>query len=83
MTMTLSTRTNSVGTPYPFLGGQYYIQFLKTYIFLFLNNSQKIEPKNVQNDSDVACLNTNWQDAVTESFRTKFPSTAGFKAEEY
>jgi hypothetical protein len=52
-------RTNSVGTPYPFLWGQYYIQFLKSYIFLFLNNGQRIEPKNAQNDSDVAYLNMN------------------------
>jgi hypothetical protein len=65
-----------------FLWGQYYIQFLKCYIFLFLNKSQRIEPINVQNDSDVACLNMNWQVAVIESFRTKFLSTAGFKVEE-
>jgi hypothetical protein len=80
--MTLSTKTNSVGTPYAFLWGQYNIQFLKHYIFLFLNNSQRIEPKNIQNDSYVAYLNMNWQEAVTENFRTKFPLTATFRAEE-
>lgn len=66
----------------PLLIGAVIYPVPKGYIFLFLNNSQGTEPNIVQNDSDVAYLNMNWQEAVTERFRTNFPSTAGFKAEE-
>jgi hypothetical protein len=48
-----------------------------------LNNGQRIEPKNAQNDSDVAYLNMNWQEAVTENFRSKFIWLQDLKQKKY